>query len=81
MYSLLFSADELLSDSFPYKELFNGALWEVEGKVSISNFVVPFIFAPYIMACKSSQSCQIFNLSPRVSNIKDNIYSKNVLYI
>ncbi|KAM0001476.1 putative translationally controlled tumor protein [Helianthus debilis subsp. tardiflorus] len=26
------SSDELLSDSFPYKELLNGILWEVEGK-------------------------------------------------
>ncbi|KAL6953948.1 hypothetical protein U1Q18_042905, partial [Sarracenia purpurea var. burkii] len=24
--------DELLSDSFPYKEIHNGVLWEVEGK-------------------------------------------------
>lgn len=24
--------DELLSDSFPYKEILNGILWEVEGK-------------------------------------------------
>ncbi|OWM74076.1 hypothetical protein CDL15_Pgr008387 [Punica granatum] len=29
---LLDSGDELLSDSFPYKELYNGVLWEVEGK-------------------------------------------------
>ena len=27
------SGDELLSDSFPYKEIENGILWEVEGKV------------------------------------------------
>lgn len=27
-----FSGDELLSDSFPYKEIENGMLWEVEGK-------------------------------------------------
>lgn len=26
--------DELLSDSFPYKEIENGVLWEVEGKVT-----------------------------------------------
>lgn len=26
--------DELLSDSFRYKEIENGMLWEVEGKVS-----------------------------------------------
>ncbi|XP_034685677.1 translationally-controlled tumor protein homolog [Vitis riparia] len=32
VYQDLLTADELLSDSFPYKELFNGALWEVEGK-------------------------------------------------
>lgn len=29
------AGDELLSDSFPYKETENGMLWEVEGKVSI----------------------------------------------
>jgi hypothetical protein len=28
-----FAGDELLSDSFPYKEIENGILWEVEGKV------------------------------------------------
>lgn len=28
--------DELLSDSFPYKEIQNGVLWEVDGKVSDS---------------------------------------------
>lgn len=27
-----FLGDELLSDSFPYKEIENGMLWEVEGK-------------------------------------------------
>jgi hypothetical protein len=27
------AGDELLSDSFTYKELENGVLWEVEGKV------------------------------------------------
>lgn len=27
------TGDELLSDSFPYKEIENGMLWEVEGKV------------------------------------------------
>jgi hypothetical protein len=31
---LCLAGDELLSDSFPYKELENGVLWEVEGKVS-----------------------------------------------
>ena len=34
------SGDELLSDSFPYKEIENGVLWEVEGKVG--NFVTGF---------------------------------------
>ena len=29
------AGDELLSDSFPYTEVHNGVLWEVEGKVSI----------------------------------------------
>ncbi|KAE8677615.1 Translationally-controlled tumor protein-like protein [Hibiscus syriacus] len=32
VYQDLISGDELLSDSFPYKELENGMLWEVEGK-------------------------------------------------
>lgn len=34
-YAILFVGDELLSDSFPYKEIENGALWEVAGKVSL----------------------------------------------
>ncbi|PHT41389.1 Translationally-controlled tumor protein -like protein [Capsicum baccatum] len=32
VYQDLISGDELLSDSFPYKELENGVLWEVQGK-------------------------------------------------
>ncbi|XP_004487845.1 translationally-controlled tumor protein homolog [Cicer arietinum] len=32
VYQDLLTGDELLSDSFPYKELANGVLWEVEGK-------------------------------------------------
>jgi hypothetical protein len=32
VYQDLVSGDELLSDSFTYSELFNGVLWEVEGK-------------------------------------------------
>ncbi|XP_030463138.1 translationally-controlled tumor protein homolog [Syzygium oleosum] len=32
VYQDLLTGDELLSDSFPYKEIHNGALWEVEGK-------------------------------------------------
>ncbi|KAK9086403.1 hypothetical protein Syun_028797 [Stephania yunnanensis] len=32
VYQDLVTGDELLSDSFPYKEIENGALWEVEGK-------------------------------------------------
>ncbi|OVA00211.1 Translationally controlled tumor protein [Macleaya cordata] len=32
VYQDLLTGDELLSDSFPYKEIENGALWEVEGK-------------------------------------------------
>ncbi|EXB74770.1 hypothetical protein L484_023512 [Morus notabilis] len=32
VYQDLLSGDELLSDSFPYKETENRALWEVEGK-------------------------------------------------
>lgn len=35
------SGDELLSDSFPYKEIENGMLWEVEGKVGT------FLFSPF----------------------------------
>ncbi|XP_052189496.1 translationally-controlled tumor protein homolog [Diospyros lotus] len=32
VYQDLLTDDELLSDSFPYKEIQNGVLWEVEGK-------------------------------------------------
>ncbi|KAJ4954369.1 hypothetical protein NE237_011152 [Protea cynaroides] len=32
VYQDLISGDELLSDSFPYTEILNGMLWEVEGK-------------------------------------------------
>jgi len=32
VYQDLLTSDELLSDSFPYKEIENGMLWEVEGK-------------------------------------------------
>jgi len=32
VYQDLLTGDELLSDSFPYTEIQNGALWEVEGK-------------------------------------------------
>ncbi|GMN43914.1 hypothetical protein TIFTF001_013119 [Ficus carica] len=32
VYQDLLAGDELLSDSFPYKEIENGMLWEVEGK-------------------------------------------------
>ena len=32
VYQDLLTADEFLSDSFPHKELFNGAFQEVEGK-------------------------------------------------
>ncbi|KAJ4834074.1 hypothetical protein Tsubulata_016272 [Turnera subulata] len=32
VYQDLLTGDELLSDSYPYKELENGLLWEVEGK-------------------------------------------------
>ena len=32
VYTDLLSGDELLSDSFPYKEIENGMIWEVDGK-------------------------------------------------
>ncbi|XP_055816670.1 translationally-controlled tumor protein homolog [Solanum dulcamara] len=32
VYQDLLTGDELLSDSFPYKELENGMIWEVQGK-------------------------------------------------
>ncbi|KVH88892.1 Mss4-like protein [Cynara cardunculus var. scolymus] len=32
VYQDLLTGDELLSDSFPYNEILNGILWEVEGK-------------------------------------------------
>lgn len=31
----IIAGDELLSDSFPYKEVENGVLWEVQGKVGL----------------------------------------------
>lgn len=52
------SADELLSDSFPYKEIQNGALWEVDGKVgnsllgmssAYSCFFLPAYFLAYFI--------------------------------
>uniref|UniRef100_A0A803MYP9 TCTP domain-containing protein n=1 Tax=Chenopodium quinoa TaxID=63459 RepID=A0A803MYP9_CHEQI len=30
---------ELLSDSYPYKELFNGCLWDVDGKWTVKGGV------------------------------------------
>ena len=35
MESIFYAGDELLSDSFQYKEILNGILWEVDGKVNI----------------------------------------------
>ncbi|MBL1639761.1 hypothetical protein ELD68_35350, partial [Klebsiella pneumoniae] len=35
----LLSGDELLSDSFPYKEIQNGVLWEVDGKCVVQGAV------------------------------------------
>ena len=39
LYQDLLTGDELLSDSFPYKELFDGCLWEVEGKWVVKDAV------------------------------------------
>ncbi|KAL1534779.1 translationally-controlled tumor protein [Salvia divinorum] len=39
VYQDLLTGDELLSDSFPYKEIENGALWEVEGKWVVNGAV------------------------------------------
>nr|ABR92336.1 putative translationally controlled tumor protein [Salvia miltiorrhiza] len=39
VYQDLLTGDELLSDSFPYKEIENGALWEVEGKWVVTGAV------------------------------------------
>ncbi|XP_057772339.1 translationally-controlled tumor protein homolog [Salvia miltiorrhiza] len=39
VYQDLLTGDELLSDSFPYKEIENGALWEVEGKWVVTGSV------------------------------------------
>jgi len=38
------AGDELLSDSFPYKEIENGVLWEVEGKVRPRSPALSFRF-------------------------------------
>ncbi|CAI9764266.1 unnamed protein product [Fraxinus pennsylvanica] len=35
-FLLQYNCDELLSDSFPYKEVENGMLWEVEGRANPS---------------------------------------------
>ncbi|CAN6587503.1 unnamed protein product [Malus baccata var. baccata] len=35
VYQDLLTGDELLSDSFPYREIHNGVLWEVDGKVMV----------------------------------------------
>ncbi|KAL8142830.1 hypothetical protein V2J09_015862 [Rumex salicifolius] len=39
LYQDLITGDELLSDSFPYKEIQNGVLWEVEGKWVVTGAV------------------------------------------
>ncbi|KAG6431183.1 hypothetical protein SASPL_109260 [Salvia splendens] len=39
VYQDLLTGDELLSDSFPYKEIENGCLWEVEGKWVVTGAV------------------------------------------
>ncbi|KAG6535975.1 hypothetical protein ZIOFF_001010 [Zingiber officinale] len=39
LYQDLLTGDELLSDSFPYKEIQNGMLWEVEGKWVVKGVV------------------------------------------
>ncbi|XP_018850024.1 translationally-controlled tumor protein homolog isoform X1 [Juglans regia] len=39
VYQDLLTGDELLSDSFPYKEIENGMLWEVEGKWVVQGVV------------------------------------------
>ncbi|CAL1413282.1 unnamed protein product [Linum trigynum] len=39
VYQDLVTGDELLSDSFPYKEFLDGALWEVDGKWVIQGAV------------------------------------------
>ncbi|CAJ2662169.1 translationally-controlled tumor protein-like protein [Trifolium pratense] len=36
VYQDILTGDELLSDSYPYKEIENGMLWEVEGKWVVS---------------------------------------------
>lgn len=65
---MYFIGDELLSDSFPYKEIENGALWEVEGKVRIFTFYADvlssFICLVSVQYCLISDgSCQIFSYS------------------
>lgn len=44
------SGDELLSDSFPYKEIENGMLWEVEGKVG-TVLSVAFMIIVVVNSC------------------------------
>eukprot|EP00246_Nothoceros_aenigmaticus_P008148 TRINITY_DN22659_c0_g1_i1.p1 TRINITY_DN22659_c0_g1~~TRINITY_DN22659_c0_g1_i1.p1 ORF type:complete len:169 (+),score=39.88 TRINITY_DN22659_c0_g1_i1:121-627(+) len=45
VYQDLLSGDELLSDSFPYKEIENGILWEVEGEWVVPDSIVVSIGA------------------------------------
>ena len=42
--SLSRAGDELLSDSFPYEEIENGMLWEVEGKVITVTVIISCVF-------------------------------------
>jgi hypothetical protein len=43
------SGDELLSDSFPYKEIENGILWEVEGKVGTLYLLVLLVLLSMLL--------------------------------
>lgn len=59
------SGDELLSDSFPYKEIENGMLWEVEGKVgaflSVASMIVVVHNCWYCISVCASEEIESLN--------------------
>ncbi|PPD67815.1 hypothetical protein GOBAR_DD35305 [Gossypium barbadense] len=80
VYQDLISSDELLSDSFPYKEIENGMLWEVEGKVVdiVDTFRLqeqpPFDKKQFVVFMKKF----IKNLTPKLDAEKQESFKKNI---
>ncbi|KAF5945954.1 hypothetical protein HYC85_016182, partial [Camellia sinensis] len=64
-------SDELLSDSFPYKEIENGILWEVEGK-SENALDIRFQTLVLILLQKVEMAMKVFvDKAVKVVNIVD----------